>query len=108
MSASDEKLWATLSHISIPFVGFVGPLVVYLALKDRGPFVKANAIESLNFSILYTIAQLACGVLSIIGIGLVLLPLVGIGALVLCILAAIAANKGELYTYPVNWRMVRD
>lgn len=106
LSVSDEKLWSTLSHISIPFVGFVGPLIVYLAFRERGPFVRAHAIESLNFSILYSLAQVACVVLSLVGIGAVLLPLVGIAALVLCILAALAANRGEFYAYPVNWRLV--
>lgn len=108
LSVSDEKLWSTLSHISIPFVGFLGPLIVYLAFRERGPFVRAHAIESLNFSILYSIAQVACVVLSVVGIGAILLPLVGIAALVLCILAALAANRGELYAYPVNWRLVTE
>ena len=36
VSESDEKLWATIAHISIPFFGFIGPLIVYLIYKDRG------------------------------------------------------------------------
>ena len=106
LTPSDEQLWSTLSHISIPFIGLIGPLVVYLLFKDRGPFVRANAIESLNFSILYTVVQIVCGILTVVVIGAVLLPIVGIAALVLCILAAIAANKGEFYRYPVNWRLI--
>jgi uncharacterized Tic20 family protein len=107
LSPSDEKLWATLSHISIPFIGLVGPLVVFLVFKDRGPFVRAHAIESLNFSILYTVAQFVSGMLTVALIGYVLLPVVLVGALVLCILAGIAANKGEYYRYAVNWRLVK-
>ena len=37
----------------------------------------------------------------------VALIVTGVGALVLCILAAIASNKGEVYRYPVNWRLVK-
>ena len=37
----------------------------------------------------------------------ILLPLIFIAALVLCIMAAIAANKGEAYRYPVNWRLIK-
>jgi hypothetical protein len=107
LSPSDEKLWSTLSHISIPFIGLVGPLIVFLLFKDRGPFVRENAIESLNFSILYTVAQFASALLSVVLIGYVLLPVIGIVALIWCILAAVAANKGELYRYPVNWRLVK-
>ena len=40
MSPSDERLWATLTHISIPFFGFVGPLIAYLVFKDRSPWLK--------------------------------------------------------------------
>ena len=35
LSRSDENLWALLAHLSIPFVGFVGPLVVHLVFKGR-------------------------------------------------------------------------
>ena len=32
---------------------------------------------------------------------------VGIVALVLCILAAMAASRHEFYKYPVNWRLIK-
>jgi len=66
MTQSDERLWATLSHISIPFIGVVGPLIVYLVFKDRSAFLKDQGTESLNFSILYTIAQVAGWIMDII------------------------------------------
>ena len=106
LSPNDQRLWSTLSHISIPFFGVVGPLIVYLLFRDRGQFVRTHAMESLNFSILYTVAQFVSGLLTGLLIGFALLPLVLVGALILCILAAVAANKGELYRYPLNWRLV--
>jgi uncharacterized protein len=107
MSPGDERLWATLSHISIPFIGVIGPLIAYLVFKDRGAFIKDQATESLNFSILYTLAEVVCAILTVALIGAILLPIVAIGALILCILAAIAANRGENYRYPLNWRLVK-
>ncbi len=107
MSQSDERLWATLSHISIPFIGVVGPLIVYLVFKDRSAFLKDQGTESLNFSILYTIAQVVASFLVFAVVGGILLPLIFIGALVLCIIAAIAANKGKAYRYPINWRLIK-
>lgn len=107
VSPSDEKLWATLTHISVPFFGFVGPLIVYLVFKDRSQWLKDNSVEALNFSILYSIAQIASVVLTAVLIGALLLPLVFVGGLILCILAAVAANKGEFYKYPVNWRLIK-
>ena len=109
MTQSDERLWATLSHISIPFIGVVGPLIVYLVFKDRSAFLKDQGTESLNFSILYTIAQVAGWILTSVTIGILFfLPmLIFIAVLVLCIMAAIAANKGEAYRYPINWRLIK-
>jgi uncharacterized Tic20 family protein len=107
MSESDQRLWATLTHISTLVVGFVGPLVAYLVLKDRSPFLRESTTEALNFSITASLAVFVSSLLTIILIGYVLLPVVYIGALVLCILAAIAANKGEVYRYPLSWRLVK-
>jgi len=106
MSESDQRLWATLTHISTLVVGFVGPLVAYLVLRDRSPFLRQSTTEALNFSITASIAIIASSFLAIVLIGYVLLPVVYIGSLVLCILAAIAANKGEVYRYPLSWRLV--
>lgn len=107
MSPSDERLWATLANISIPFIGFVGPLIAYLVFKDKSPWLKESSTEALNFSILYTIAQIVSAILTVVIIGVILLPLIAIGGLVLCILAAIASNKGEQYKYPINWRIIK-
>jgi uncharacterized Tic20 family protein len=40
-------------------------------------------------------------------IGLLLLPLIWIGSVILMIMAAIAANNGQGYTYPVNIRLIK-
>ncbi len=93
--------------MSIPFVGFVGPLIVWAVFKDRSGWLRESAVEALNFSILYTIAQLVAIVLVAVIIGMLLLPLIGIAGLILCILGAIAANRGEPYRYPVNLRLVK-
>lgn len=107
VSESDEKLWGLLAHLSIPFIGFIGPLIVYLVYKDRSPWLKDTSTEALNFSILYSIVSVVCSILITVLIGLILLPIVFIAALVFCILAALAANRHELYRYPVNWRLIK-
>ncbi|MGI3783085.1 MAG: DUF4870 domain-containing protein [Janthinobacterium lividum] len=107
MSESDQRLWATLTHVSTLVVGFIGPLVAYLLLKDRSPFLKESTQEALNFSITVSLAAVASSILTILFIGYVLLPVVYVAAAVLCILAAVAANKGEVYRYPLSWRLVK-
>lgn len=113
LNPSDERLWATLAHLAgiagalLGFLTPLGPLVVYLIFKDRSAFVRDQAAEALNFQITVFIAVWISGLLIFVGIGLVLLPIVALGALILMILAAVAANHGEVYRYPLTWRLVR-
>jgi len=107
MSPSDEKLWATLIHIGgFVFLGFWAGLIGYLVLKDRGPFIHQHSATALNFQVTMLIALVAGFVLSFIGIGLFLLLAVYVLQIVLGILAAMAANRGEYYTYPLAIRFV--
>ena len=106
VSESDEKTWGIISHISIPFFWFVGPLIGYLMYKDRSPYLKQVTTEALNFSILYSIVQVAGWVLSWITFGLI--NLAGfIVALIFCIMATMAASRHEFYKYPINARFIK-
>ena len=127
MSPSDQRLWGMLAHLSaivsalvlsalsagIIYLGAVGPLVIFLVLKDRGIFVRRQALEALNFQILLTVVYLAGVLLSVVTLGLgliVVVPLaivVGVVALVFTIIAAVKANQGIDYRYPINWRLVK-
>ncbi len=109
MSPADEKVWGTLVHLS-PLVAsvvglpFLGPLIIYLVLRDRGPFVRHHAAQALNFQIIVMIALVVSFILAIVTLGLLFfVPIViGIGALVFAIVAAVAANRGEWYRYPMT------
>ena len=105
-SVSDENTWGIISHISIPFFWFIGPLIGYLMYKDRSPYLKEVTTEALNFSILYSIVQVAGWILSFITFGLINL-VAFIVALVLCIIATMAASKHQSYRYPVNTRFIK-
>ena len=70
------------------------------------PFVDEQGKESLNFQITVAIAMVVCFLLSFILIGLLLLPVVGVGALVFIIIAATKANGGESYRYPWAIRLL--
>jgi len=77
------------------------------------PFVDDQAKEALNFNITVGIVFLALFVLSVmtLGIGLIVaIPvwiIVGIAWLVFTIIAAIKANQGERYRYPLTLRLVK-
>jgi hypothetical protein len=107
LSDSDQRLWATLAHIGPVIIGFVAPLVIWLVYRERGQYVADQAKEALNFQITLTIAATVSAILMVVIIGFFLLPIVAIGGLVLMIMAAIAANKGQAYRYPVTLRLVK-
>jgi len=71
------------------------------------PFVDDQGKEALNFQITVFIAALISGVLTFVLIGLLLLPIVVIGWIVLSIMAGIKANNGETYRYPWTLRLIK-
>ena len=107
MTPEDQRLWSTLVHVGGIFLGFVSPLVGYLVLKDRGGFVRQHTATALNFQLTMTIASFVGGILSIIVIGLFLVFAVVIVVLIFSIMAAMAANNGQPYKYPIAIEFVR-
>jgi len=101
LSPSDERLWATLIHVGGIFFSFLPAVIGYIVLKDRGPFIREHAATALNFQITLLIAYAAGVVTSLIGVGLLILAAAGILSIIFSILAAIAANNGQLYKYPL-------
>jgi uncharacterized protein len=100
-------LLALAGLTGIPFANILGPLIIWLVKKDQMAFVDDQGKESLNFQILVTIALIASIPLWFICIGMIITPLIGITALVFVIIAAIKANGGEYYRYPLNWRLIK-
>lgn len=106
MNPSDEKLWAILIHLGGLFVSFFVPLVGYLVLRDRGPFVRAHAATALNFQLTLLIAYVVGFVLIFVVIGFFVILAAWICAVVFGIIAAIKASQGEWYTYPMAIKFV--
>lgn len=102
MTPSDEKLWSTLVHLGGLFFGFLAPLIGFLVLKDRGPFVRAHTATALNFQLTLIIAYVVGGILSIVIIGIFILIAAYVLNIVFCIIAAVKANQGQPYTYPLS------
>ena len=122
--SAEERQWAMFAHLSALVGGlltsaaggwgtFIGPLVIWLVKKDTMPFVNDQGKEALNFNITVAIICLALVLLSIVtlGIGLIIaIPawvIVGIAWLVLTILAAVKANEGVAYRYPLTLRLIK-
>jgi uncharacterized membrane protein len=96
---SDDRLWGLLSYIFTPLV----PIIVLLMEdKKNRPFLKAHNTQALILGIIEVVIS---GVLSpVLGIGCI----VGVAALVVNILYALKANKGEVFEIPVITNFVKQ
>jgi len=114
--------WAMLTHLAsltgfiFPVVGnIVGPLVVWIIKKDEMPEVDRHGKASLNFQISLliwvTIAWAVVGVLCILVIGIVLIPVLALGQVVVTVLfpvlAGLKANEGGWYDYPLTIQFIK-
>jgi len=124
-TSADERQWAMFAHLSALLGGlvtagwagsigcFIGPLVIWMMKRETMPFVDDQAKEALNFNITVAIIFfiLLAMTLFTLGIGILLtgplMLIVGLGWLVLTIIAAIKANQGERYRYPLTLRLVK-
>ncbi|UOE44909.1 DUF4870 domain-containing protein [Agromyces larvae] len=106
LSPSDEKLWATLIHIGGILFGFLPALIGYLVLKDKGPFIRGHSATALNFQITLLIAYVVGWVLAFVLIGFLLLAAAWVASIVFGIIAAVKANQGQPYVYPVAIKFV--
>jgi uncharacterized Tic20 family protein len=114
----DERTWAMIAHLSplvgyagIPFGNIVPPLIIWLVKKDQSWFVGEQAKESLNFQISMFIYAMI-GVVLMLGlmlvlIGTVLLIILYVFGIVMIIVAAINANNGVQYRYPITIRFIK-
>jgi uncharacterized Tic20 family protein len=112
LPADQERLWAMLAHLlsfvaAYLFLGFVAPLIVLLVFGPRSAFVRANAVESLNFNLSWLLYGIVAVILAFLLIGIPILIVLGIAYLVLVIVASVKANNGEVYRYPATIRFVR-
>ncbi|HEU4898359.1 MAG TPA: DUF4870 domain-containing protein [Actinomycetota bacterium] len=112
LTPDQERLWGMLAHLlsfvaAYLFLGFVAPLIIMLVFGPRSAFVRANAVESLNFNLTWLLYGIIGVILALLLIGFLILIALGIAYLVLVIIASVRANNGEVYRYPLTIRFVR-
>jgi len=90
--------------IIIPFFGLIVPIVVWITKKDSDQLATANAKEAINFQITMILWVLVLIGLTIFApiFGLALAVVLGLVALIMPIVAAVKANGGDEYRYPIT------
>ena len=125
----DERVTAMAAHLlgfaglAVPFGSVVGPLVVYLAQRERSPFVAGHAREALNFQLWMLVLGLAGLVALLVAVAVqppesagvsasFVAVISGIGVGVVwwagaTVVAAARAIEGVPFRYPLTLRLLR-
>lgn len=112
----DARMWSMFCHLAglagfvIPVIlsGIIAPLIIWQIKKDDHPFIDENGKEALNFQISIGIyALVSILLIPVFCIGAFLLTAVGIFNLVFMLIAAIKANNGFHYSYPLCIRFIK-
>lgn len=123
---SEGNMWGMILHLSVfagyvvPLAGLVAPIVIWQMKKDQFPIVDEHGKNQFNWMISMLIYSTVTGLFSlvvwalmVVFIGFLLLPLlviagflIGIAAIVLPIIAALKANNGEVWPYPLTIRFL--
>ena len=98
---------SALAGMVFPLGSVLGPLVVWLTQRHKSPFVDDQGKEAVNFQLSVLIYGAVCALLILILVGFFLLLALALGAFVLTIIAAIQANQGVAYRYPLIIRFIR-
>lgn len=109
----EARTYAMLCHLSalsgliIPLGTIFGPLIFWMLKKDEYSFVDQEGKEALNFEISMFIYYVISGLLTIVIIGIFMLGLLAAFHLIVVIVAAVRANSGDGYRYPMTIRFIK-
>lgn len=93
---------AMLIHVLVIFTGFIGPLIIWVMKRDESAFIDRHGKTALNFSITLTIGYFVSAILILVLIGILMILVLLVVGIVFPIIAAMAANRGDEYTYPLT------
>ncbi|HWD08142.1 MAG TPA: DUF4870 domain-containing protein [Actinomycetota bacterium] len=107
-----ERLTGSFEHLLafaffiFPLGNIIGPLVLWLVKRQGSMFIDEHGKASLNFQISMTLYGILAAILSLAGVGLLILPVIIVADGVLVIVAAVQAHRGDLFHYPVTIRFI--
>ena len=114
--SNDARKWAMFCHLAglaglIPvapvFGSVIAPLIIWQIKKNEFEFVDEQGKEAVNFQISMLLYSIICIPFCFICIGFFMLAAVGIVDIVFLLIAAIKANNGEHYRYPICIRFIK-
>lgn len=111
----DERTWVLISHFGGAaaalfggtVIGWVPPLVAYLARGNQSPIVRAESLKALNFQLTWTIVGIVGYLLLICaGLGLLVILAAGVVSILFGVIAGARALNNQPYHYPMTYTFV--
>ncbi len=109
----EESNWATFCHLAafaifiLPPVGhIIAPLILWLLKRHDSAFIDEHGKEAVNFQISISIYAVFCFVLIFLLIGLPVALVLFLFWAICIIYAAIQANDGMSFRYPLTIRLL--
>ncbi len=107
-----NRTYAMITHLSGFLSYLIGPfaiivtLALWLARRNESGFIDDHGREALNYNISIWLYALAASILMVVCIGYLILPALIIFDIVIMIVAAVRANGGGYYRYPITIRFI--
>ena len=98
---SEERTLALLCHLGGFFTWFVLPVILWQVKKNDSRFLDDHGKEAVNFQIALTIYYFVGCLLIVVWIPVLIYEIVVV------IQACLAANRGQMYRYPLNIRFIK-
>jgi uncharacterized Tic20 family protein len=114
-STAEERSTGLLLHLSqflglaMPLLGLVAPLIIWQTKREQSKYLDWHGKEAVNFQITAFIAWCIAALLTVLTCGFGAFLFGGLfAAIVVCvILAAMRANEGKCWRYPMTIRLVK-
>ena len=94
---------AILCHV-LGIFGFFAPLVIWLSERDKHRFVDEHGREAMNYQVSLMIY---CAALCVVVVGVFALPVLAVVHVILSIMGAVNASRGQSWRYPIALRFLK-
>lgn len=105
---SETRNWALVLHLSllsglvVPLAGLIVPIVIYVVKKDALPGLVPHGHVVFNWMISAILYGIVSVLLILVGIGVLLLALLAIVSIIFPIIGGVKATEGEVWPYPLS------
>jgi uncharacterized Tic20 family protein len=107
------RLWAMILHLSllagfvVPMAGLVAPILIWQLKKTDLPGIDVHGKNALNWIISALIYAVVCVILIFVIVGIPLLIALALVSIIFPVIAAIKANNGEVWKYPMTITIIK-